>query len=213
VLGPTKTKKHWKQANEIISSDRFQLFQVDLTQEAQVRKFFSNAVKKFKTIDLVINNAGYGGTLAPVHELDLPEFQKHIEANLYSVFLGCKHSVPIFRKQKSGFIINISSMAGKRAVPRLAAYSASKFGVVALSQCVAKENTDFEFKCVTVCPGGMNTEMRSVLFGLKDAEAQQSPEFVAEVIYDIYQGKLSVDSGGDVVVRHGQVTVNPVPAA
>ncbi len=214
VLGFSRTKKHWKSAEETVgASNRFQLFQVDATKENQVRSFFSKTISQYGTLDLVINNAGYGGELALLHELSLSEFQKHIESNLYSVFLSAKYSIPIFRKQKRGSIINISSMAGKRAVPRLAAYSASKFGVVALSQCIAKENSDFDLKCVTICPGGMNTEMRASLFGRKDANAQQSTDFVADVIYDVYSGTIKVDSGGDVVVRYGQVTVNSVPAA
>ena len=82
-------------------------------------------------------------------------------------------------------IINIASMAGKRAVPNLFTYSASKFGLLALSQCISKENVDTELKCVTVCPGGMNTKMRASLFGRKDAEEQQSPDFVAGLVYQV----------------------------
>ncbi len=214
VLGLSKTKKHWKAAHNTIGrQDHFQLFQIDLTKEPEVRKFFSGLIKKFGTLDLVINNAGYGGKLVAIDQLPLSEFQNHIDSNLYSAFFVCKHSIPIFRKQKNGYIINISSMAGKRAVPKLAAYSASKFGVVALSQCVAKENAEFNLKCITVCPGGMNTEMRATLFGQTDAEAQQSPDFVADVIYQIYERKIEIDSGGDVIIRHGKITINSVPAA
>ena len=104
-------------------------------------------------------------------------------------------------------------MAGQRAVPRLAVYSAAKFGVLALSQAVAKENANIDFKCLTVCPGGMNTEMRANLFGWEDASRQQSPAFVADTIYDIYRNKIKVESGGDIVIRHGKVTaIHPCPA-
>ncbi len=214
VFGLTKTKKHWKNAQERIDNpSRFQLFQVDVTNESKIRNFFSTTIKKTLSLDLVINNAGYGGTLSTVDQLELSEFEQHVNQNLYSAFLTSKYSLPIFRKQGRGYIINISSMAGKRAVPKLAAYSASKFAVVALSQCIAKENTDFDFKCIAVCPGGMNTFMRASLFSQEDAEKQQTTEFVAGVILKIFQGLILVDSGGDVIVRHGQVITNPCPQA
>jgi NAD(P)-dependent dehydrogenase (short-subunit alcohol dehydrogenase family) len=105
-------------------------------------------------------------------------------------------------------------MAGKRAVPRLFAYSAARSGILALSQCVAKENADAGLKCITVCPGGMNTRMRADLFGREDAEKQQSPDFVADVIFKVIQDEIQVESGGDIVIRHGKITtVEPCPAA
>ena len=95
-------------------------------------------------------------------------------------------------------------------MPGLFSYSASKFGVLALSQCIAKENENSKLKCFTVCPGGMNTPMREKVF--KDAAKQQSPEFVAEVIMEAICGDLRVDSGGDIVIRNGKITaLNPVP--
>lgn len=214
VYGISRTQTKWENAvNAVGYPDSFKLLQADLTKEQQVKKSIESILKQAGQIDLIINNAGYGGTLSKTEDLSLKEFQNHIESNLYSVFLMCKYSIPILRKQKHALIINISSMAGKRAVPRLSAYSASKFGVVALSQSVAKENTDTNLRCITVCPGGMNTEMRSSLFGKEDADRQQTPDFVADVIYKIVTDEIRVDSGGDVVIRHSQVTVNPVPAA
>ena len=144
----------------------------------------------------------------------LRNFRRNLDVNLVAVFLISKYALPHLKKQKRALIVNISSMAGKRAVPRLAGYSASKFGVLAISQAIAKENPRGNIKCFAVCPGGMNTEMRAKIFGRKDAEEQQSPEFVAEVTMKAIEGKIKVDSGGDIVIRHGKVTaINPVPAA
>jgi len=144
----------------------------------------------------------------------LLEFEKNLTQNLSSVFLMCKHALPFLRKQKKSWVVNLSSMAGKRAVPLLSAYSASKFGVVALSQSLAKENENTGIQFITVCPGGINTEMRVKLFGTKDANRQQSPDFVASKIVDILQGKIKMASGDDIVIRHGRVTaINPLPGA
>lgn len=204
VFGVSKAERHWNGLERHMRHrDRFVLDQVDVTLETSVRSFLSKVLRKTNRIDILINNAGYGGRLQRVEDTPAREVRKHVTQNFFSQFLMCKYTIPIFRRQKQGFIINVASMAGKRAVPRLAAYSASKFSVVALSQSIAKENQDVNLKCVTVCPGGMNTDMRKSLFGVADAESQQSPRFVADVIMDIIDGRVEVETGGDVVIRHG----------
>ncbi len=215
VYGLTRTRRNWSRARRQASHDsQFHLFQVDVTSEPAVRRFFSTLQRRKIQIEVLINNAGYSNRLRRLEKETLVEFQRNLTNNLVSVFLMCKYATPFFLRQKSGWMINISSMSGKRAVPQLGAYSASKFGVVALSQSLAKENLDSGFKCITVCPGGMNTLMRAKLFGREEASRQQSADFVAEKILEIVEGRLPVETGGDIVIRHGKVTaVNPAPPA
>ena len=215
VFGVGKTKRNWKTALAAADhSDRFFLKAADLTKESAVKQVLRLIQRKAGRIDLLINCAGYGGRLARVEELNVSEFEKHLANNLLNSFLMCKHTIPLMRKQKAGLIINISSMAGKRAVPKLLAYSAAKFGIVALSQCIAKENSDANLKCITVCPGGMNTKMRAALFGKEDAEQQQSVSYVTDVIMQVVSGKIEIESGGDIIIRHGKITaINPAPKA
>ena len=203
-----------RRGSSSFTAENFSLHKADLTSEVQVKNFIRRLRAKTKHVELLINNAGYGGKLSRVEETPAAEYKKTLDGNLLSCFLMCKHFVPLFRKQERGVIMNISSMAGQCAVPRLAVYSASKFAVVALSQAVAKENGDMNLKCITVCPGGMNTEMRADLFGRENASQQQSPEFVAGTIFDVYQNKIEVESGGDIVIRHGKITaIHPSPEA
>ncbi|OGW79379.1 MAG: hypothetical protein A3G33_03295 [Omnitrophica bacterium RIFCSPLOWO2_12_FULL_44_17] len=213
VIGITKTKRHWPKAlKQVNSNSKFKLICADLTKEKAVAALVKKIQKAFPKIDILINNAGYIDHVSRVEKTSAREFKNNFEINLFSAFLMCKTVLPIFIKQKSGLIINISSMAGKRAVPRLAGYSASKFGVLALSQCIAKENIENNIKCFTICPGGMNTEMREKVFGKEDAQKQQAPDFVADVIMKTVSGEIPVDSGGDIVIRHGKITaINPVP--
>ena len=214
VFGISKTRKNWPKAKKLIQDEKlFSLETLDVTSEKSVSNYLARTIKKSGKLDILINNAGYGGKLSKVEETPILEFEKHFTSNLLSQFLMSKHTIKYFRKQSQGLIINISSMAGKRAVPQLAGYSASKFGVLALSQAIAKENRDTNLKCITVCPGGMNTEMRSDLFGKQDAEKQQSTDFVADIIMDVIDNKLQVESGGDILIRHGQFSINPDPAA
>jgi NAD(P)-dependent dehydrogenase (short-subunit alcohol dehydrogenase family) len=215
VIGVSRSRCNWKNARKAVKGHKnFYLRQADASKENDVKKLVNYILKKFKRIDIVVNSAGYVNSLSKIEDISLNEFNRNISGNLISTFLICKYTLPIIKKQGKGIIINVSSMAGKRGVPRIGAYSAAKSGVIALSQCIAKENHDAGIKCVTVCPGGMNTSMRSKLFGLKDAKNQQSADFVAGVISDIICNRIKMKSGEDIIIRHGRVTaVNALPGA
>ena len=213
VFGISRTRKHWPAAKKAVSDDRFHLLSGDITSEKTVKLLVTGIKRQAGRIDILINNAGYCAPLAKVEDVSLKEFRKHFVQNLDSAFLMCKCAIPAMKKQARAFIMNISSMAGTRAVPRLVSYSAAKFGVLALSQAIAKENAGTGLQCITVCPGGMNTEMRRDLFGAEDAERQQTPEFVAGIIADIAEGKTEVLSGGHIIIRHSKITEIALPPA
>jgi len=214
VYGTSRTQKNWKKAKHSLPSKNFHLAQIDGTSEAKVKRFLSQTKKKAKRIDILINNSGYAAQPARLEKHSLKEFEKNISQNLLSSFVLSKFIIPIFRKQKKGILINISSMAGVRAVPRLSLYSASKFGVMALTQAIAKENLDIPLKCITVSPGGMNTEMRAKVFGKKDASKQQSSSFVAEQIFKIAQNKIKLRTGENIIIRHGKIAgIQSLPGA
>lgn len=215
VHGISCTQTHWKTAIESANfSSNFCLHQIDVTNETEVKLFFDGIKKREEQFNLLINNAGYASIPIRLENITTEEFKKNIDVNLYGTFLMCKYALPIMQNNKQGTIINISSMAGKRAVPELSVYSASKFGVVALSQAIAKENIKNDIKCFTVCPGGMRTEMRAKLYGSEDASRQQTTDYVADVIMQTISGEINIDSGGDIVIRHSKITaINPVPLA
>ncbi|MFA6599938.1 MAG: SDR family oxidoreductase [Candidatus Omnitrophota bacterium] len=212
VFGVSRTRKYWKEAfGDLPKGALFSLYELDVTEESSVKKFVQGVFRAAGRIDLAVNAAGYGGPLRRTEDLALKEFRKILDGNLVSAFLVCKYVLPLMRRQKGGTILNVSSMAGQRAVPRLPAYSASKFGVIALSQAIAKENSESGIRCWTVCPGGMNTRMRADLFGAEDAKKQQSPDFVADVIMRVLAGEIPMASGADIVIRHGKVTAIHTP--
>ncbi len=215
VFAVSRTRRHWKQAMSKIKSGAAQVtwFTCDVSKEFQVKALFQKILRT-SPLDLVINNAGYGGRLETIDKTPLGEFERHIGQNLCSVFLVSKYALRVFKKEKRGFLINVSSMAGTRAVPKLAAYSASKFAVAALTQAAVKENPDISFRALTVCPGGMNTQMRRDLFGAEDAAKQQTPEFVADKIIELVDGTFPVENGACVVIRHSKIwAVMPMPGA
>jgi NAD(P)-dependent dehydrogenase (short-subunit alcohol dehydrogenase family) len=214
VFGVSRTRKYWPAAKKAIPAGHFKLIAGDITSEKTVKTLLAGIKRRAGRIDILINNAGYCAPLATVENISLREFREHFRQNLDTAFLMCKYSIPIMKKHPHALIMNVSSMAGTRAVPRLVSYSAAKFGVLALSQAIAKENSDTGLQCITVCPGGMNTEMRRELFGNEDALRQQTPEFVSDVMVQIAEGKIAVLSGGHIIIRHSKITgVFPPPAA
>lgn len=207
VHGLSLTENNWPNVKAVIGDhDNLRLHLCDVSDEASVQKLIQEVIDKEGQIDLLVNNAGYIDSGFKLEEISTEEFKKNIDVNLYSVYFMCKYAIP-YMKSPGKCIINISSNAGKRAVPTIAAYSAAKFGVVALSQSIAKENLGNGLVCYCVCPGGTNTPMREKIFG--DAEKQQSPDFVVQESLKLLNS--DVPSGSDIIIRHHKVQVNEVP--
>lgn len=179
---------------------------VDVSREEDVNRFMDDVLKTHGRIDILVNNAGWGGNgKAPIENWSAEDYHKMMGANTDSVFYFTKKVAPVFKVQKSGLIINISSGAGKRGHGGLAAYAASKFAVMGITQSVGWEFQGTGASCIAICPGGINTDMRAGLFGKEDADRQQSPETVAKFIADIATGTIAVPNGGDIVIRNGEV--------
>jgi len=195
-----------KVCDEIKSTDGKCSYSVlDVTKISDVNNFIDDIIKSHGRIDILINNAGYVTEWKPIERNTPKEFKDCFETNIYSIFYFLKKIIPLMRKQNDGFIVNISSMAGKRSVPNLAAYSASKSGAIGLTQSVAKELKNTNIRCISVCPSGMNTEMREKVFGREDAQKQQDPKLVASIIRDILLKKIGVPNGGDIVIRNNKI--------
>jgi NAD(P)-dependent dehydrogenase (short-subunit alcohol dehydrogenase family) len=127
-----------------------------------------------------VNNAGVGGFSAPLHETDPETWDKIINTNLRGVFYMIRAFAPILMANGGGDIINISSLAGKNALPNGAAYSASKWGLNGLSYSAAEELRGHNIRVTVVCPGSVNTEL-SPHEGKKLSKLLQ-PDDVAHVV-------------------------------
>jgi NAD(P)-dependent dehydrogenase (short-subunit alcohol dehydrogenase family) len=210
VFGVSRSQAHWATAKKKIPSKNFHLIQADVSSASSVADLFQLIKKTSPRIDLLVNSAAYGGSLQRIEETSAEEFEMHLKQNLLSVFLMCRAAFPFLKKSKSPLVMNVSSMAGVRGVPKIAGYSASKFGVLAMTEVFAKENLEW-LKVVTICPGGMNTKMRSDLFGKEDAARQQTPAFVSEKMMQILNDEIPVLTASHVVIRHGKITQIMVP--
>ena len=184
---------------------------LDLADELKVEKYIKTILQKENRIDILINNAGVAHNLALVEEINSEMLNSVVRDNLLPTFNMMKYTIPIMKKNNSGTIINISSRAGRRAVPRLSAYTAAKFAVRGLTESVAKEVQDTGIKCISISPAGVNTGMRAMVFGQEDAENQQDTSRINEVISKILSGSLDVSNGSDIVIIKGKEPIIRVP--
>ncbi len=150
----------------------------DVGQPDQVQALFRLAEEQLGGLDILVNNAGIG-LFRPVADLTLEEWRRTIATNLSGVFYCCREAMPRFRQRGGGFVINISSLAGRNAIAGGAAYNASKFGLNGFSEAMM---LDHRYEGVRVCyimPGSVDTEFGTHTRG---SDWMIAPADVAEVV-------------------------------
>lgn len=156
----------------------------DVRSEEQVRMMLDECVRVFGGVDILINNAGVGFIGKTVEEMAPDKFRQTLETNLFGVFYTCHYAIPLMKKAGGGYIINISSLAGQNAHPKMAAYNASKFGLNGFSEALMQEVRADEIKVSYICPGSVNT-----YFGGDEPSADQAwqlqPEDIAQTVMDL----------------------------
>jgi 2-dehydro-3-deoxy-L-rhamnonate dehydrogenase (NAD+) len=125
---------------------------VDVTKRDDIAKAL--ALMKNKSIDMLVNNAGYLGSYRPFEQFDPEEWQHILQVNLLGTFEVTHQVLPIMRRVGKGRIVNTGSLAGKEGLPSLAAYSAASAGVIAFTKALSREvsNTDIRVNCIASGP-------------------------------------------------------------
>ena len=131
--------------------------QADVTRAGDVAGLVAQTEAAWGPISILVNNAGMG-LFGPVHEKSEADWDTLLDTNLKSVFLVSRAVIPGMIEQKSGDIINISSLAGKNAFAGGGLYCASKWALQGLSGCMAEDLRGFGIRVSTVCPGSVATE-------------------------------------------------------
>lgn len=156
----------------------------DVGDPDQVRDLVSFAVQRLGGLDILINNAGVG-LFKPVADMSPREWRTVIRTNLDGVFYGCHHALPELKRSGDGFIINISSLAGKNAFPGGAAYNASKFALTGFSEALMQEVRYDEVRVAYVMPGSVDTWFNGRT--PEDSGWRMSAKDVADVVIDTLQ--------------------------
>lgn len=130
---------------------------LDVTKPSEIKSAVATAKKKFGRIDVLVNNAGIG-YFGAIEESEEDEIRKMFEINFFGLANVTKEVLPIMRKQRSGHVINISSIGGLVAFPAVGFYNATKFAVTGYSEALAKETAHLGIKVTVVAPSGFRTD-------------------------------------------------------
>lgn len=147
--------------NLISNNENIMIHKTDVTKRNDVINLVKASIDKFGRIDVLINNAGIM-PLSYIEEGRVDDWDRMIDVNLKGLLYGINEVVPIMKEQKSGHIINVSSVAGRRVFPTAAVYCATKFGVTAITEGLRQElSAKYNIKVTAIEPGATKTELQS----------------------------------------------------
>lgn len=125
----------------------------DITKEAQVAAMFTEIEQRLGGLDILVNNAGIAGPTAAIEDITLDDWNQCLDVNLTGTFLCTRSAVPGMKQRRHGSIINIGSVASRLAFPRRSPYSATKYGVIGLTETWATELGPHQIRVNAVLPG------------------------------------------------------------
>jgi NAD(P)-dependent dehydrogenase (short-subunit alcohol dehydrogenase family) len=160
------TARDVSQLDDLVRShgSRVMPVRLDVTDEQEGLAAVDAAISAFGRLDVLVNNAGFGET-RPFEEVSSDDFRRVVETNFFGVVNLTRAALPVMRQQRSGHIIQISSVGGRTALAGNAAYVASKWAVGGFAETVALEVAPFGVKVTALEPGGMRTNWGKRAFG------------------------------------------------
>ena len=154
---------------------------VDVTDRSAVLEKMKEIAEAQGRIDVLVNNAGIG-LLSPVEEMDPEDLKRVFEVNFFGLIWCTQAVLPYMTRQKSGRIINVSSVAGKRALPHISAYCASKFAVQAFSDSLRMEAAGHGITVSVVCPPRVDTTFHDTPLMRQKGQRMSAPSISAEYV-------------------------------
>ena len=179
VLGARRTERIEALAQELTAAGhKAKAVSTDVTDRNQVKRLVDAAVEAFRRVDVLLNNAGLM-PLAPLERLKVDEWDQMIDVNLKGTLYGIAAALPHMKEQKSGHIINVSSVYGHKLGPDAAVYCATKFAALALSEGLRQEVKPYNIRTTVISPGAVATEL---LEHISEKEIQeQTKDFVSQI--------------------------------
>lgn len=167
------------------------ILELDVDNEESIVSAVKKIMKDSNRIDVLVNNAGYG-QFGCLEDLSVDEFKKQFETNLFSIVRIIQEIAPIMRKQASGIIVNISSLAGRMGLPGSPAYISSKFALEGLTECLRYELGMFGIKITLIEPGVVKTNFFN---SMRIPESKKDPKY-KQITENMLAGlKLMVEMG------------------
>jgi NAD(P)-dependent dehydrogenase (short-subunit alcohol dehydrogenase family) len=178
VIADRSIEAGMRLAENLGSSALYQ--RTDVTEEDDIRNAVERAVASFGRLDCMFNNAGISGTLKPIEDVSVEEYERLTAVNLKGVFLGMKYAAPVMKRQKSGSIINTSSIGSLMAENAPHIYCAVKAAVNHLTRCVANELGGWNVRVNSLCPGAILTPIFTKDKDLSEEETKEVMKKVEE---------------------------------
>jgi NAD(P)-dependent dehydrogenase (short-subunit alcohol dehydrogenase family) len=174
---------------------------LDVTDDKSVKNAIQSITDESSRIDVLVNNAGYG-LFGAFEDLTFEEIKAQYETNVFGVIRVTQAVLPIMRKQKSGVIVNISSVVGRYGVPGESAYASTKFAIEGLSESMAYELEPFGVKVVLVEPGVIRTSFFNSRVASKKSQNPNSPySHLMQNVDTRFKNMLENGSSADVVAK------------
>lgn len=130
----------------------------DVTDGRQVHRMVEETLRRYGKVDVLVNSAGLRGPMVPLHEITEEEWDAVLAVNLKAAFLCCKAVLKPMIQRKSGSIVSISGTAGREGMALRGSLCAAKWGLLGMTQTIAKEVGPFGIRANIVCPGGVDEE-------------------------------------------------------
>ncbi|HPZ08186.1 MAG TPA: SDR family oxidoreductase [Candidatus Eremiobacteraeota bacterium] len=187
VIAISRDKSKLDKVKEEFQKDglKLEVFSCDISKEDEVKALIESVIETSGKIDILINNAGLGYR-TPVEEMSAEQFDTMMNTNIRGVFLITKYVLPNMKKRKDGYIINISSGAGRNGIANMSGYCASKFALMGFTESVALEVKPYDIRVSVLCPGSTSTEFHENIGSHPDEAAREAmiqPEDIAGTIY------------------------------
>ena len=172
MLGRNRTKLQ-KAASEIGNKKNTVTVIADITKEAEVLSAIDQTINSFDKIDILVNNAGILNDPMPFHEMTEDQWDDLVKTNLFGTFRMTQAVIPVMMKNGGGSIVNISSVLGIRAIPRvpLSVYAVTKAGVIMFTRSIAVEYGQYKIRCNCVAPSTIRSSIIEPY--LQDEEAKK----------------------------------------
>lgn len=169
-------------------------YSLDLAEVATVGTKIVKIIDDLEGVDILVNNAGIAYN-APILDTPLADWQQVLNVNLTSVFECIRAVLPTMRSQQQGMIINVASIAGKQAFPTWGAYSASKFGLLGLTQALAAEEQAHGIRVMAICPGSVDTPIWDTLPTEVATNFDRSAMLTAETVAEMIMAMIQLSTG------------------
>lgn len=160
----------------------------DIAEPQDLQALTMEVGRVYGQVDILINNAAVA-TFKPLVQMTWEEWQEMTGVNLHGMFQLTQTFLPGMIERRSGVIINISAAVARNGFPNLAVYSATKAGIIAFSEALAKEVRRYGIQVYAICPHGVNTELYRSLFGTADPTKLISPQQVATEVLHVAAGE------------------------